>query len=205
MCGRLNIIDEPILNWLKVTLGVDFAIEMTLDLRPSQAIGIIIESAGALQQLNATWGIKPQWSKSLLINAQSETVAEKPTFKKAFANRRCLVPCTGWYEWKDEGRAGKSKYLFTRADGDPWLMGGIWYPSGTGPQLVTLTTHPNSKCSTYHNRMPVLIAPEQIDDWFGLAPEAQTPIMEPVPEEWVKIEGAKPTLSDDARPHNLRH
>ena len=78
------------------------------------------------QQLGTSWGIQPSWSKRLLINAQSETVAQKPTFRSAFNSNRCLVPCSGWYEWRaEEGK--KVKYFFSLSDNQPIYMAGITY------------------------------------------------------------------------------
>ena len=93
-------------------------------------------------------GTKPTWAKRLIINARSETVSKKETFKEAFATNRCLVPCTGWYEWRDEEGAGKTKYLLTHSSGDiPFFMAGITISDdGINQQLVTLTTRPNKKC-----------------------------------------------------------
>jgi putative SOS response-associated peptidase YedK len=78
----------------------------------------------------------------MLINAQSETVASKKTFASAFAHNRCLVPCSGWFEWRDEGNAKKQKYLFSYEDNEPAYMAGILYLCDDAMQLVTLTTAP---------------------------------------------------------------
>ncbi|WP_197463379.1 SOS response-associated peptidase family protein, partial [Alcanivorax sp. HI0007] len=75
----------------------------------------------------------------------------------AFAESRCLVPCSGWYEWRDEGGPRKEKYHFAAADGNPLLMGGILFPGEEGPKLVTLTITPNQACAEYHHRMPQFV------------------------------------------------
>jgi len=131
--------------------------------------------------LNVQWGIKPNWARKLLINAQSETVAQKKTFKRAFKERRCLIPCSGWYEWK------KQKYLFTDPTESPLLMAGMVFESEGFPQLVTLTTKPNKKCAEIHQRMPVLIKPEDVNYWFNSMPEELTPIMQAVASDSVKF------------------
>jgi putative SOS response-associated peptidase YedK len=83
----------------------------------------IINEDGNYQQLNAEWGLKPNWSKRLLINTQSETVLTKPTFKDAIINHRCLIPCFGWYEWRTE-HGKKQKYLFSNSSSEPFLIAG---------------------------------------------------------------------------------
>ena len=79
-----------------------FVVEMNTNASPSQSIATIIGNSSKYQQVNALCDIKSKWSKKLIINAQAETVASKPTFKEAFQTQRCLVPCNGWFEWKDE-------------------------------------------------------------------------------------------------------
>jgi len=190
MCGRINVIEDPLARVVSEILGIHFAVKTNTDLRPTQAVEVVAESGDRhLQQMSTTWGIQPQWAKRLLTNAQAETVHQKPTFKKAFAERRCLVPCSGWYEWRDEGGARKQKYLFEHADGAPLFMGAIWYPAEQ-PQIVTLTTAPNTKCAEYHSRMPVLIEPEQIDFWFGSTSDEVQPLLQAINGDKVRVVAA---------------
>ena len=175
MCGRMNVSDNPMVKALFDSLRIAFKSLLNEDLRPSQAVATITSIDNRLQQHNMTWGIKPAWSKKLLINAQSETVAMKQTFKNAFAMRRCLVPCDGWYEWRDEGGKRKKKYLFSHASGEQLYMAGIWYEPDN--QLVTLTTHPNDKCAEFHHRMPVFIESTNFDYWFNSSMHELAPLM----------------------------
>lgn len=170
MCGRLNVISDPLCDWVSGQLGIKFHSETNNDLRPTQQLGTIALDGGALQQLDASWGIKPDWAKRLLINAQAETVRQKRTFAQAFAQHRAVVPCSGWYEWQQAGGA-KQKYLFQGRDGRPLLMAGILYPQIDGSHaLVTLTTKPIASCAPYHHRMPLLIEPQALDFWFHSQP-----------------------------------
>lgn len=76
---------------------------------------------------------------------------------------------SGWYEWRDEGGPRKAKYQFQAADGSEIYMAGIWYPAQADevtPALVTLTTQPDELCAQYHNRMPLLISPDEISFWL---------------------------------------
>lgn len=166
MCGRLNVIDNPVMTAVFAILGIDFFTVTNHDLRPSQQVASIAAIDGQLCQLNAQWGIQPAWSKKLLINAQAETVAEKRTFKRAFATHRCVVPCSGWYEWRDEGARRKQKYLFSDVDDQCLFMAGIWYVEEEGNRLVTLTTSANAECAAYHYRMPLLIEQAMIKQWI---------------------------------------
>lgn len=177
MCGRLNVIDDPLCTWVQDMLGLNFHTETNIDLRPTQTVATIslqkVQSQGKLQQLDCSWGIKPEWATRLLINAQAETVREKKTFAKAFKEHRVLVPCSGWYEWRTEGGC-KHMYAFSHPAGEPMLMAGIYYPcheQDKPPQLVTLTTAPTEQCAEFHNRMPLLIPVDAVGYWFHSPPE----------------------------------
>lgn len=177
MCGRLNVIDDPLVQWIADVLGITFTTQTNRDLRPTQQVETIAATGPAARQLTTTWGIKPTWAKKLLINAQAETVAEKPTFRQAFKAQRCIVPCTGWYEWRDEGGSRKQRYAFSHEDGTPCLMAGIWFGQPASAELVTLTTEPTAPCAEIHHRMPLLIQPEQVDLWLNASAAAVEPIM----------------------------
>jgi putative SOS response-associated peptidase YedK len=177
MCGRLNVVDDPLVHWICEVLGVEFTTQTNRDLRPTQTLDTIAATDSGARQLAATWGIKPPWAKKLIINAQAETVAEKPTFKKAFSSQRCIVPCTGWYEWRDEGGPRKQQYAFSHVDGIPLLMAGIWFDQPDRTDLVTLTTQPLERCAAIHHRMPLLIDPEQVGLWLSGPTADLTPIM----------------------------
>jgi len=168
MCGRLNVTRDPLAQLVSSALDISFNPATNTDLRPTQRVATVAtNNKGMIQQLDASWGIKPTWSKALLINAQAETVAVKPTFKQSFSRRRCVVPISGWYEWSAKGGT-KSKYGFTTHDMSPLYMAGIWYEPEdelTPPKLVTLTTNPNDQCREYHHRMPLLLAEQSVIDW----------------------------------------
>ena len=181
MCGRIQVIAHLLNQQVSDAFGIDFMLETNLDLRPTDAMATVTAKPGSPRQLNSRWGIKPQWSNKLIINAQAETVASKKTFKNAFAQHRCLVPCSGWYEWKEEGGAKKQRYNFSHAEDKPLYMAAIYFEAvktetahsetlqsemAELPQLVTLTTEANSQCVNYHQRMPLLISPEHTHSWL---------------------------------------
>lgn len=193
MCGRLNVIDDPLAQIVSDQLGIRFSVQTNRDLRPTQLVETVGCGPQGLQQQPTVWGIQPPWAKRLLINAQAETVVAKRTFRQAFAERRCLVPCSGWYEWRDEGGPHKRKYLFEHADAQPLYMAAIWYPAQPEedpPRIVTLTTPPNLRCAEYHDRMPVLVLPGDIDAWFGTRPDALQPLMAAVDSELICVTAA---------------
>lgn len=125
------------------------------------------------------WGLVPVWAKDpmighKLINARSETIAEKPSFKQAFFRRRCLIPADGFYEWKTEGTR-KQPYLFKMSDGKPFTFAGIWetWRDRAGVELTTcaiITTTPNGLIEKYHDRMPVILEENARWRWLENAP-----------------------------------
>lgn len=124
------------------------------------------------------WGLIPSWSKdpsiaSKLINARSETAAEKPSFRAAFKRRRCLLPATGFYEWQKQN-GGKQPMYIHPAGGGLMSLAGLWeiWQSPDGGELETctiLTTSPNTLMEPIHNRMPVIVDPLDYGTW--LAPD----------------------------------
>ena len=185
MCGRINIQSRPIRAWVLANLGIDLPIDDNDDLRPTQSIGVIhSSSAEPLVGHMGRWGIQPSWAKRIIINAQAETVAEKKTFKTAIRRHRCIVPCTGWYEWRDEGGPRKQKYHFGHTSDSPLFMAGIYFsadvPEGqqspapinpttinpTPINIVTLTTKAQGVAADIHHRMPVFISPDYLNAWL---------------------------------------
>jgi putative SOS response-associated peptidase YedK len=184
MCGRFSVV-ERIAPLVSNLFDTSFKVTANTNFSPSQLAATITTASLGYQQVNANWGIKPSWSKRLIINAQSETVATKPTFKLAFQHQRCLVPCNGWFEWRtEEGK--KVKYFFEHADKMPLYMAGILFEHEI-TELVTLTTAPNVKCGEYHKRMPVLILPEHANYWFNSDNEQVVPLLNHVNEEMINV------------------
>lgn len=188
MCGRIYVINDPLCQRVNQQLALEFFAASNANLSPGQVVSTVTCDGSGYRQLDALWGIKPGWAKRLIINAQAETVAEKPTFGQAFISRRCLIPCCGWFEWREEAGT-KKKYLFSHFDNAPLYMAGIWFP-GDKPRLVTLTTSANEKCSAYHRRMPALILPENIDYWFRSPPAQLAPVLAPVSQDLISVHPA---------------
>ncbi|WP_440878086.1 SOS response-associated peptidase [Vibrio natriegens] len=164
MCGRLNVINEPLCRIVSEQLGISFKTETNKDLRPTQIVSTVGAVHGELQQLDLPWGIQPDWANNLIINAKAETVAVKATFAHAFEFNRVVVPCSGWYEWQEEN-GKKVKYLFSPGESDVLYMAGI--ALNEAKDLVTLTTEPNKQCSEFHHRMPLLIPDNEVLNWIS--------------------------------------
>ncbi len=127
------------------------------------------------------WGLIPSWSREPagLINARAETLEEKPSFSEPFSRRRCLIPADGFYEWQRNGKA-KQPYYFRMNDGASFSFAGLWdrwrNPNGElspasreGPitSCSIITTTANEVLAPIHNRMPVILAPEDYERWLS--------------------------------------
>jgi len=171
MCGRFGV-DENLVKSVKGQLAVQFAYSENMDIKPTNTVATLASVDGVLTQKNCKWGIKPEWSKGLIINAKAETAIDKPTFKESFKQFRCVVPMSCWYEWRMEGET-KTKFQFSGLDHEILYMAGIYYITDDRPQLVTLTTSPTNACAEYHQRMPLLIPSANINSWLNSVEYAQ--------------------------------
>lgn len=130
------------------------------------------------------WGLIPSWADdpaigNRLINARSETAADKPSFRNAFKQRRCLVPVDGFYEWQATGKKTKQPHLIRLKDGRPFALAGLWEqwtaPDGELVESFTiLTTDANAMMRPIHDRMPVIVGAADYDRWLN----AGTPLEE---------------------------
>jgi putative SOS response-associated peptidase YedK len=141
---------------------------------PTQSLPVILnEEPHAIQLLR--WGLVPFWAKdpsigNRMINARTETLAEKPSFRNALHKRRCLVLADGFYEWQQTAH-GKVPMRITLESGEPFAFAGLWEtwrsPEGATLRTFTIvTTEPNALLAPIHNRMPALLLPEHEQLWL---------------------------------------
>lgn len=182
MCGRFVLRASPDQIRELFALDEEPVIEPRFNIAPTQPVGIVRMNpeAQAREWALTLWGLIPSWSKDSsigqkLINARSEGVAEKPSFRAAFKRRRCLVPASGFYEWK-AGSGGKVPHFITTATSgkpdDLFAIAGLWetWHGPDGEELTTctlLTTEANELLAPLHDRMPVIVAPEDFGAWLG--------------------------------------
>jgi len=126
------------------------------------------------------WGLVPFWAKDIKvgfanINAKAEGIGNKPAFREAFQQRRCLVPVDNFYEWQKTA-TGKQPYAIALKSRDLMALAGLWEnwrERSTGERIrsfAIVTTEPNELCAQLHNRMPVVLAPEAWPAWLGEEP-----------------------------------
>jgi putative SOS response-associated peptidase YedK len=183
MCGRFALHHEG--TTIKRHLDVEhIAIEFKprYNIAPSQAISAVFQHPergdpvlDALQ-----WGLVPFWAKdpkigSRMINARAETVAEKPAYRAAFKRRRCLLPVSGYYEWKKDPSGKMPHYLYME-DGRPFALAGLWeeWNSPEGELLHTCTIITTEACAAVapvHHRMPAILTLQEQQAWLATASE----------------------------------
>ncbi|PIR21687.1 MAG: hypothetical protein COV44_11810 [Deltaproteobacteria bacterium CG11_big_fil_rev_8_21_14_0_20_45_16] len=172
MCGRFSTPDEELVI-KKFGLKLPDGYRRSFNVAPTQPVLTMVSKKEL--QLHR-WGLIPSWAKdssigNKMINARAETVAEKPAFRKPFAKRRCLVLAAGFYEWQRLNDTKRPHYIYAY-DGDLITFAGIWdewkIPEG---ELVRsaciITTAANDFIKPIHDRMPVVIRSEELDEWLN--------------------------------------
>jgi putative SOS response-associated peptidase YedK len=148
--------------------------EPRYNIPPTVDIPVIRFADGKRRLSMMRWGLLPPWTKDpkkspLLNNARAETVAEKPSFRSAFKKRRCLIPASGFFEWKKEGQL-KQPFYFSRPDDKPLAFAGLWETWNDIESCTIITTEANELMAPIHDRMPVVLGDNDYATW--LDPEA---------------------------------
>lgn len=175
MCGRFTQ-RQPAAR-LKKEFSVEEVpeVEARYNIAPTQTILGVRQTSDGREMSFLKWGLIPSWAKdssmgAKLINARSETVTEKPSFREAFKRRRCIIPADGFYEWQITG--GRKRPFFFRMRNDrPFGFAGLWdkWKNEDGKIIESctiITTEANEVLGTVHDRMPVILAPEDYELWL---------------------------------------
>jgi putative SOS response-associated peptidase YedK len=196
MCGRYTLTVKP--EDLKERFHLDSADATSaprFNVAPTQDVPVVLNESPTRLSL-VQWGLIPSWAKdpgigAQLINARAETVAEKPSFRNAFKKRRCLVLADSFYEWRKDGegsRPSKTPLRITLKAGEPFAMAGLWEvwtsPEGEKRRTCTIiTTEANDLLASIHDRMPVILPPDQELRWLddNLDAENLKGLLQPYP------------------------
>jgi putative SOS response-associated peptidase YedK len=176
MCGRYTL--STSIESLAEEFGIAGPLpelQPSYNVAPTQEVPAVVAGGGGGRRLEMLrWGLIPSWADEAgigarMINARSETVAEKPSFRRAFKERRCLIPADGFYEWQ-KTNGGKQPYYLRMKSGRPFAFAGLWESwNGDGNEIrscTILTTNPNNIAREVHNRMPVILPPEVYEIWL---------------------------------------
>ncbi|MCL4743210.1 MAG: SOS response-associated peptidase [Phycisphaerales bacterium] len=198
MCGRYTYLFKwkqlhrlmELLSWPVEELSPRY------NVAPTQPAPVVRLGEGGRIGAMLRWGLVPSWADDpsiggRMINARAETAAQKPAFRSAFARRRCLVPISGFYEWRAvEGRKAKQPYWIGRADREPFALAGLWErweKRGEPVETFTiLTTAANDLLRPIHDRMPAVVERDDYGVWLGerdADPAALTSLLDSRPWE----------------------
>jgi putative SOS response-associated peptidase YedK len=181
MCGRFTLRANlnRILAEFSVEVREGLLWEPRFNIAPTQNVPTIRLREGARQLELRRWGLIPSWADdpsigNRMINARADGVADKPSFQSAFKKNRCLVVADGFYEWKKEGKA-KQPFFIRLKDDRPFAFAGLaehWHREDqTIDSCTVITTEPNELMANIHDRMPVILSPDDYNLW--LDPEFQ--------------------------------
>jgi putative SOS response-associated peptidase YedK len=208
MCGRFTLHIPPELLAEIFGLIQIPTYPARYNIAPSQLVAVVRQNGDGQNRLDMLhWGLIPSWAKdksvcNQMINARCETVAEKPAFRHAIRYRRCLVPSSGFYEWKQEGKTKKPLYVHLK-DGSAVVFAGLWesWKSSEGETIESctiLTTPSNKLIEPLHDRMPVILHPQEYDIWLDREisdHEKLKPLYKPYPAHNMEMYPVSPQVN----------
>jgi len=194
MCGRFTLRANPADLMRVFSLLALPGVAPRYNIAPTQQIGCIVRSGSTNTWVDAHWGFVPAWQRSSgavrpLINARAESVHEKPSFRESFRRRRCLVPFDGFFEWQTTGTSSrKQPWLISVSGGALTAFAALYelMPQADGPPKMScclLTTAANALVSGIHDRMPVILTPEDRELWMTGEPDEVMRLLRPYPSE----------------------
>lgn len=208
MCGRFAVTlpSDAMAQLFAATPANDLPHVPNFNVCPTTQIAVATGGEGGRRLQSMRWGFLPHWYKKpndgpLLINARSETIAEKPAFKAACRARRCLIACSGFFEWTKDTAGNRLPWYITRSDGEPLVFGGIWQDwdatrigeDGIWRTCAIVTCAANAGMSAIHHRMPVVLEPEAWGKWLGEQGPGAAALMVPAQEgtlSWHRVDPA---------------
>jgi len=183
MCGRYTLTKTGKTIQSHFAFMVDnITHKQRYNIAPTQTAPVVMLGENKRECLLMRWGLVPSWAKdekfgSRMINARSETIREKPSFKDSFKTKRCLVPADGFIEWENIDGEKQPHYITLQNNG-MFAFAGIWSEWKKGGGLLStfsiITTHCNSLVQPIHPRMPVILSPEDYDTWLDASSETNT-------------------------------
>ena len=194
MCGRFAITlpTDAMAQLFKAQPANNLPDVPNFNVCPTNFIHVITSNQFGRNLERFRWGFVPKWYQELnagplLINARSETIAEKPAFSNACKKRRCLIPCAGFYEWSKDLEGNKTPWFVQRNDETPLVFGGVWQEWGDEINKIKtcaiVTTASNSNLSGIHDRLPLVLERGDWSFWLGEKGHGASILMRPTANE----------------------
>jgi len=193
MCGRFVSRDQAAVERYFNVMPRQFRFTDRFNVAPTQDVPVVRLIDGERVMTHMHWGLIPCWAKDRkiaykTINARAETVATKPAFRAAYKARRCLIPASGFYEWKRD-IAPKVPHFFHKPDDEPLGFAGIWETwkrdEETLESCSIVTTQANDMMAELHNRMPVILDAQDFDWWMAGDVREVGQLLKPCPSAWL--------------------
>ncbi|MBD5521246.1 MAG: SOS response-associated peptidase [Lachnospiraceae bacterium] len=172
MCGVFYVDDDTMREIEKIARKIDQKQAATGDVYPSQPALIVRADHGEMVSEVLKWGYEAYGKKKPIFNARSETVQERPMFRYDFEERRCLIPASKFYEWKQDGTKQKEKYEFFTPDKILYLAG-IYHKDPEGDRFTILTREAEGCMTEIHPRMPLILYKKDMRKWLFSTAEAE--------------------------------
>ncbi len=178
LCGRLNVLSDPLAQFLLEAMGVEYQGLDQVNLSPTADVSVLIQPvAGSVEAIPMRWWLVPAWSdgpstKYAMFNARVESASRSPAFRGPYRTQRCLVPVSGYYEWSEH--AGKKLPTLVRPrDAGGMFLGGLWDRWTKGDQemlsFTILTTQASENLSRIHARQPVILSSSEALRWLDMS------------------------------------
>jgi len=168
MCGRFSL-DRLPENIVEALIDAEIAFTPREQVYPSDEVQVVFKSENGNELAQMKWGWERSFSKRPLINARARETWDKPTWRNAINNSRCIIPISAYFEWNENQTKGKRDcYRVDPTIGDGFAMGGLYEINPkTGEMFMSvLTTEPNEKMAEIHHRMPVIVEAPNYDNWL---------------------------------------
>ncbi len=198
MCGRMAITlpQDAMAQVFSAAPANDLPQTPDYNVCPTMPVHVVTSDQGSRRLRAMRWGFVPHWYDTLtngplLINARSETIAQKPAFRDAVRARRCLIIASGFYEWKREKGQTPQPWFVDCNHGAPMAMAGIWqsWDRGDAPvqSCAVVTCAANAAMAPIHDRLPVIIRPQDWPLWLGEAGHGAAVLMRPAPDDLLRF------------------
>lgn len=208
MCGRFAITlpDDAMAALFDAVPGNDLPRIPNYNVCPTNQVHTVTSDDGHRRLRPMRWGFIPHWYKTpsdgpLLINARAETIAEKPAFRAACRERRCLIPASGFYEWTKDEDGKRLPWYIHPAEGEMLAFAGVWQAWDKGEEPLTtcaiVTTDANKAMSKIHHRMPVVLARNDWAKWLGEEGKGAATLMHAPPEDALAFYRVDPKVNSN--------
>ena len=203
MCGRITITDPnaALAALFDAVAGNDLPDSPRYNVCPTNPVAVVT-SDGARRLRTMRWGLIPPWYKTpgdgpLIINARADTVAQKPAFREAIRQRRCILPASGFYEWSAGPDGSRLPWYITRTDGQAMAFGALYNTWGDIDSVATVTVEGGPNMAGIHDREPVILEPADWPLWLGEAGHGAALLLKPTAKGVLRAHRVDPAVNSN--------